>query len=169
MSTDRLIPGWVNPLAFLEVDEAWASITKATPTIESVLRFLCPADEPLDLEKIVARYRQISTEPVRLLLAPAGGPAGDQRRFGPRRPSGRSPPRASPGAWRGRRGPAGSGSGTAGTGQNPRRAASRGRDTVSRSQDRSSPGASPLRLHPPPRRWCVRKPHVNPFHRVLCS
>lgn len=71
MTTDRLISGWVNPLAFLEVDEPWASMAKAPPTIESVLRFLCPADEPLDLEAIVARYRQIGTEPVRLFLAPA--------------------------------------------------------------------------------------------------
>ena len=71
MSTDRLISGWVNPLAFLEVDEPWALMTKATPTLESVLRFLCPANERLDIETIVARYREISTEPVRLFLAPA--------------------------------------------------------------------------------------------------
>ena len=71
MSADRLISGWVNPLAFLEVDEPWASMMKATPTLESVLRFLCPADEPVDLDRVVARYREISTEPARLLLAPA--------------------------------------------------------------------------------------------------
>ena len=68
---DRLISGWINPLAFIEVDEPWASATKATPTLESVIRFLCPADEPLDIEKLLARYREISTEPVRLFLAPA--------------------------------------------------------------------------------------------------
>ncbi len=71
MSADRLISGWVNPLAFLEVDEPWASVTKATPTFEAVVRFLCPADHGTDLEKIVARYREISTEPGRLIFAPA--------------------------------------------------------------------------------------------------
>jgi hypothetical protein len=71
MSSDRLISGWVNPLAFLEVDEPWASATKAAPTVEAVLRFLCPADQGADLDKIVARYREISTEPLRLHFAPA--------------------------------------------------------------------------------------------------
>lgn len=71
MSGDKLISGWVNPLAFLEVDEPWASATKAAPTLEAVLRFLCPADQDADLDKIVARYREISTEPLRLLFAPA--------------------------------------------------------------------------------------------------
>ncbi len=71
MAETRLIQGWINPLAFLEVDDPWASMTKATPTLESVVRFLCPADEQLDLERLVARYRVISTEPVRLFVAPA--------------------------------------------------------------------------------------------------
>ncbi len=63
--------GWVNPLALLEVDEPWASIMKTTPTCETLLKFLCPADEPLDLNNLISRYRQISAEPVRLSLAPA--------------------------------------------------------------------------------------------------
>jgi hypothetical protein len=71
MSADKLIPGWVNPLAFLEVDEPWASTMKATPGMEAVLTFLCPANEPLNLDTILARYKEISTEPVRLFLAPA--------------------------------------------------------------------------------------------------
>lgn len=58
-------------MAFIEVDHPWASSTEATPTLESVLQFLCPADELLDIERLLARYREISTEPVRLLLAPA--------------------------------------------------------------------------------------------------
>ncbi len=69
--TERQIRGWVNPLAFIEIDEPWASSTPATPTLEAVLRFLCPADEPVDIEKLLSRYREISTEPVRLILAPA--------------------------------------------------------------------------------------------------
>jgi len=71
MTNERRVPGWINPLAFLEVDEPWASFTRTTPTLESVLRFLCPADEPLDMETILTRYREISTEPQRLFLAPA--------------------------------------------------------------------------------------------------
>ena len=35
------------------------------------MRFLCPANEPLNLDTILARYKEISTEPVRLFLAPA--------------------------------------------------------------------------------------------------
>ena len=56
MSPDRLITGWVEPLACFEVDEPRACITKATATVESAMRLLCPADEPLDLAKIVGWY-----------------------------------------------------------------------------------------------------------------
>ncbi len=61
----------LNPLAFLEADEPWASSSGDKPTFESVLRFLCPVGETVDIEKLLARYREISTEPKRLLLAPA--------------------------------------------------------------------------------------------------
>lgn len=71
MTSENRVTGWVNPLAFVEVDEPWASVTDSSATLESVLRFLCPGNEPLDLETLLARYREISTEPVRLLLAPA--------------------------------------------------------------------------------------------------
>lgn len=70
MTSQRRVPGWVNPLVFIEVDEPWASSTQGTPTLESILRFLCPADEPADVETVLNRYREISTEPVRLILAP---------------------------------------------------------------------------------------------------
>ena len=59
------------PLDLHRVDEPWASLTQATPTLEAILRFLCPPDEPVDIDNLLARYRQISTEPVRLFLAPA--------------------------------------------------------------------------------------------------
>jgi hypothetical protein len=71
MTDERMITCQLNPLAFLEADEPWASSSQDKPTLESVLRFLCPVDEVLDIEKLLARYREISTEPVRLFLAPA--------------------------------------------------------------------------------------------------
>jgi hypothetical protein len=67
---DSQIEGWVNPLAFLAVDEPWASMDVEDLTMESALRFLCPPDEPLELDRLVARYRAISTEPNRLFIAP---------------------------------------------------------------------------------------------------
>jgi hypothetical protein len=63
----------INPLAFFEVDLPWASSTQEVPTLESVLRFLCPAEERWDfrIERLINRYRQISTEPKRISIAPA--------------------------------------------------------------------------------------------------
>ena len=63
----------INPLAFLEADEPWASSTQEKPTSDAVLRFLCPAEERFDFDigRLLSRYRQISSEPVRLFVAPA--------------------------------------------------------------------------------------------------
>lgn len=71
MSDEKLINGVINPLAFLEVDLPWASLNGAKPTLESVLRYLCPLGEDFAIEKLLDRYREISTEPVRLFFAPA--------------------------------------------------------------------------------------------------
>jgi hypothetical protein len=62
---------FINPLAFLEVDEPWASIENKPPTAETILSFLCPPGMPADAKSIVGRYQQISTEAVRLFAAPA--------------------------------------------------------------------------------------------------
>lgn len=72
MADERRILCQINPLAFLEVDEPWASSTGEKPTSDALLRFLCPAEErfEFDIEKLLTRYRQISTEPVRLFVAP---------------------------------------------------------------------------------------------------
>jgi hypothetical protein len=61
---------WINPLAFLEVDQPWAS-TDRTPTADEILGFLCPPGTPADTVSIVERYKRISTEPVRLFAPPA--------------------------------------------------------------------------------------------------
>ncbi|MGC2161547.1 MAG: hypothetical protein WA634_06555, partial [Silvibacterium sp.] len=73
MADERMIMCEINPLAFLEADEPWASATQNKPTPEEVLRFLCPAEErfDFDIEKFLARYRQISTEPERISVAPS--------------------------------------------------------------------------------------------------
>jgi roadblock/LC7 domain-containing protein len=71
MPDEKMILCQINPLAFLEADAPWASSTEDKPTLESVLRFLCPVDDGVDIEKLLARYREISTEPVRLFAAPA--------------------------------------------------------------------------------------------------
>ena len=68
--TERKIRGWLNPLAFLEADEPLDSSTAAIPTFDA-FRLLCPADEAVDIHKILSRYQEISNEPVRLFLAPA--------------------------------------------------------------------------------------------------
>jgi hypothetical protein len=62
---------WINPLAFLDVDEPWASLQKTPPTAESILSFLCPPGTSADAASLVERYKRISTEPVRLFVAPA--------------------------------------------------------------------------------------------------
>jgi hypothetical protein len=62
---------WINPLAFLEVDEPWASMEKTPPTAETILSFLCPPGTPTDSASLVERYKQISSEPLRLFAAPA--------------------------------------------------------------------------------------------------
>ena len=63
MSEDKLVKGWINPLAFLDVDEPWAALGSGQPKLESVIGFLCPPGMPADLDSLIARYKEISTEP----------------------------------------------------------------------------------------------------------
>jgi hypothetical protein len=70
MADGGLFTAWINPLAFLEVDEPWAEKGQA-PSAETILAFLCPPGLPADAKSLVDRYKRISTEPVRLLAAPA--------------------------------------------------------------------------------------------------
>jgi hypothetical protein len=71
MANGGRFSAWINPLAFLEVDEPWASAQDATPTAETILSFLCPPGTPADSASLITRYKRISTEPVRLFAAPA--------------------------------------------------------------------------------------------------
>jgi hypothetical protein len=71
MPVGERFSAWINPLAFLEVDEPWASIEKSLPTAVTILSFLCPPGTPSDSETLIERYKRISTEPIRLFAAPA--------------------------------------------------------------------------------------------------
>jgi hypothetical protein len=71
MAEGGVFKAWINPLAFLEVDEPWSSLEKTFPSAETILSFLCPPGTPTDPSSLVERYKRISTEPVRLFAAPA--------------------------------------------------------------------------------------------------
>jgi hypothetical protein len=70
MSNDKIVSISLNPLAFIEVDEPWASTLKKEPTIESVIKYLCAPETPSDLQSIVNRYKEISTELQKLFYVP---------------------------------------------------------------------------------------------------
>ena len=61
---------YVNPLAFLEIDEPWASVIKSDLTLEGVLRYLTLPDLESNLESIVQSYKQISIENPRVSISP---------------------------------------------------------------------------------------------------
>jgi len=71
MGEGKIFQAWINPLAFIEVDKPWATIHANQPKLDAVVGFLCPPGMPADLDSLVARYKEISTEPVRLFAAPA--------------------------------------------------------------------------------------------------
>jgi hypothetical protein len=71
MTDERFFKAYINPLAFLEVDEPWASHMPKPPDFGAVLRFLCPPEVKSDLEEVIGRYREISNESKRLFAAPA--------------------------------------------------------------------------------------------------
>jgi len=62
---------WVQPTAFLEVDEPWASMKEAHLDLNSVIEFLCIPGTHSDLVSMVDRYRMISVEYPRFALPPA--------------------------------------------------------------------------------------------------
>jgi hypothetical protein len=62
---------FVNPLAFLEADEPWASQLKRDITVEHILKFACVPGVSRKAPDIVSRYKRISVEEPRLFAAPA--------------------------------------------------------------------------------------------------
>jgi hypothetical protein len=74
MANDKTVSILLNPLAFLEIDEPWASAIKKELTPESVISNLCSFGVGSDIPSLVSRYKEISTEPQRLCAVP-----GEQR------------------------------------------------------------------------------------------
>ena len=63
---DHLIKGTVNPLSFIAVDNGGAD-----PTLEEVLKFLCPPAVSSDVESLIQRYQAIGPPPYALAVVPA--------------------------------------------------------------------------------------------------
>lgn len=63
----------LNPITFLEADEAWMFGREGTaPSPEEVLKFLCSHEVKSETKNLVRRYREISgTKGKRLVMAPA--------------------------------------------------------------------------------------------------
>lgn len=71
VSKEKYFKAWINPLAFLEVDQPWAQLAKEPVTPESIINYICAPGLKTDIDSLVARYREISVEPTRLFAAPA--------------------------------------------------------------------------------------------------
>ena len=69
-TSDEAIPVFLNPLAFLKLDVPWSPSDSDPVTADDVIEFMCPPTVARDIAAITARYKQISTEDVRLSLAP---------------------------------------------------------------------------------------------------
>jgi len=70
MNEDTFIDIFINPLAFLEVDEPWASLDGREPTPQDIFNYLCTPGVPTDVRSLTGRYREISQEESRLFVAP---------------------------------------------------------------------------------------------------
>jgi hypothetical protein len=70
MPNDMTLDAFINPLAFLEVDEPWVAVKGASPKYEDILGFLCAPEIQSDIDSLVNRYKEISKEPKRLFAAP---------------------------------------------------------------------------------------------------
>ena len=70
MAKGRLIKAFINPLQFIHVDEPWASTIKDPISHETIVQFLCTPELSIDIKDLISRYREISTEKVRLFAVP---------------------------------------------------------------------------------------------------
>ena len=72
MATRRLLPVQLNPLQCFALDEPWASLPNRPPvSLDGILESLCAKGLPRDIESLAARWRELSTETVRLFAPPA--------------------------------------------------------------------------------------------------
>jgi hypothetical protein len=68
-----LLPGYVNPLAFIEVEEPWITAHPVVPTEEHLRAYLCQPGLGHSLGDIITRYKSISVEDNdRIIIAPPG-------------------------------------------------------------------------------------------------
>ena len=61
----------INPLAFLKLDLPSAPDSPDLPNEQDVLEFVCSPGVPADAASMASRYREVASEPVRLIAAPA--------------------------------------------------------------------------------------------------
>ncbi len=71
MSKEKYFKAWINPLAFIEVDQPWTQSAKDPVSIEAIINYICTPGLKTDIDSLVARYKEISVEPARLIAAPA--------------------------------------------------------------------------------------------------
>ena len=69
MSADRALQAWINPLVFIDADEALGP--KEVPSVERLLEYLCTPSRSSQIGDMVERYGEISGEVHRLFMAPA--------------------------------------------------------------------------------------------------
>lgn len=67
---DKLVNAFINPLAFHEIDEPWATDLNKSITLENVLEYLCTPGVNSEVEGFIERYKEISREKSRLFAAP---------------------------------------------------------------------------------------------------
>lgn len=68
----RLIKQWINPLKYIEAHDTPVPITPDEPDYDSLMRFISTNFEDLiNLDKIVANYREISRETGDISISPA--------------------------------------------------------------------------------------------------
>ena len=70
MSGGRRFKGWVNPLAFLEIDKPWAEMVRKTVDPQILLNYICTPGMSSKPDDFVSRYKEISVESARLHIAP---------------------------------------------------------------------------------------------------
>jgi len=61
-SDDKLVNAFINPLAFIEVDEPWATHLDKTTIPENILEYMCTPGVNSKGEGFVERYKEISRE-----------------------------------------------------------------------------------------------------------
>lgn len=71
VKNDKIYKAYINPLAFFEVDEPWASAKEVSPNLENILNYLCTPGIKSDIKSLIKRYKKISEGPHRLFAPPA--------------------------------------------------------------------------------------------------